>query len=256
MLRAEGITARFGLAAPLDLACAGSLAILGPNGAGKSTLIRLLAGIDRPLTGRITLDGIDLATLDPRARARAVALVPQATTPPRGFTVEQVVAQGRFAHGGHDPDGAVDDALARADLEPLRRRRVETLSGGEAQRVVLARAIAQQSRWLLLDEPFAHLDPAQRVAMWGVIRRAPATCVAVLHDLNQALAFPAWALLRAGRLVAHGPSPDLATAAQLEATFGIAMQVIEGPTGPVVLPPRGDARVSPGGEPTGEGSGR
>lgn len=239
MLRAEGLAARYGLTAPVDLACAGPLAILGPNGAGKSTLIRLLAGVDRPLTGRVTLDGVDLADLSSRARARAIAFVPQATRPAPGFTVEAIVAQGRFAHGGADPEGAVEDALARADLVELRHRRVETLSGGEAQRVILARAFAQQARWLLLDEPFAHLDPAQRAAMWRVIRRARAHCVAVLHDLDLAGAFETWAMLRGGALVEHGASATLRTPETLAAVYGVDMQVIEGPEGPLIVALRG-----------------
>lgn len=238
MLRAEGVTAPFGLSGPISLECAAPTAILGPNGAGKSTLLRILAGLDPPGAGRVTLDGVDVHGLSPLERAQAIAFVPQATQLARGFTVRQIVAQGRFAHGGRDPDGAIADALERADLLAFADRRVETLSGGEAQRVVLARAFAQRARWLLLDEPLAHLDPAQRQAMIAVIQRAPAPCVAVLHDLNSAMVFDRWALMADGALRAIGPRDDLCTAPELSATFAAPMTVWHSPEGPIVTAAR------------------
>ena len=234
MLRAESVTAPFGLDGALTLDCAGPMAILGPNGAGKSTLLRILAGLDPAGAGRVTLDGVDVHSLSSIERAQAIAYVPQGVQPARGFTVRQIVAQGRFAHGGHDPDGAIADALERADLVAFADRRVETLSGGEAQRVILARAFAQRARWVLLDEPLAHLDPAQRQAMLGLIERAPAPCIAVLHDLESAMMFDRWTLMRAGTIFKTGAREALCTAPILSATFGVPMSVWQGPDGPVV----------------------
>ncbi|MGK0361323.1 MAG: iron complex transport system ATP-binding protein [Bradymonadia bacterium] len=234
MLRAEGVTAPFGLTGAITLECAAPTAILGPNGAGKSTLLRILAGLDPAGGGRVTLDGVDVHDLSPLERAQAIAFVPQTARLARGFTVRQIVAQGRFAHRGHDPDGAIADALARADLEAFAGRRVETLSGGEAQRVILARAFAQRARWLLLDEPLAHLDPAQRHIMLGIIRRAPSPCIAVLHDFESAMMFDRWALMAAGEVRSVGPRTGLCTGPELSATFGAPMTVWESPNGPVV----------------------
>lgn len=234
MLRAEGVTAPHGLAGAITLECGAPTAILGPNGAGKSTLLRILAGLDPAGAGRVTLDGTDVHGLSPLERAQAIAFVPQAARLARGFTVRQIVAQGRFAHGGHDPDGAIADALKRADLEAFATRRVETLSGGEAQRVILARAFAQRARWVLLDEPLAHLDPAQRHIMLGIIKRAPAPCIAVLHDFESAMMFERWVLMAAGEVRAVGARRTLCTGPELSATFGAPMVVWDSPNGPVV----------------------
>lgn len=232
-LRAIELRARVGLPGPVDLRLTGSTAILGPNGAGKSTLLRLLAGLAAPVGGRVEIDGTAVHALPPRDRARRIAYVPQNARLPAGFTVEALVAQGRFAHG-HDADGAVEAALAAADLHALRSRRVETLSGGEAQRVLLARAFAQQAGWLLLDEPLAHLDLAQRHAVLGVIRRAAVPVVAVLHDLQRALAFERWVLMADGQVLAHDSQAALCTPAQLSATFGVPITVWQGSDGPVI----------------------
>ena len=141
-----------------------ALALMGPNGSGKTTLIRLLAGLLRPERGRVLLGDQELAGMSRKAVARDIAVVPQGEGSAFSFAVEEVVKMGRYPHlslwssWGEKDTKAVEESIDRADLEALRRRPADKLSGGERQRAVLARGLAQQARFLLLDEPTSHLD--------------------------------------------------------------------------------------------------
>jgi len=169
--------------------------LLGPNGAGKSTLIRLVAGLLPPSAGTVRLAGLSPHSAPRRQVARVCAMVPQEPRLDWPFTVREAVMMGRAAHQGllalpgrYDV-GAVDGALAACDLAHLAERRVDALSGGERRRVFFARALAQEPRVLLLDEPTAFLDLSHQVAameMARVAARGGLCVVAVLHDLNQA----------------------------------------------------------------------
>jgi iron complex transport system ATP-binding protein len=163
-----------------------------------------------------------------------VAVLPQTTELPAGFTVADIVALGRIPHGRSwfvdDPAdaAAVAAALRDADAEPLARRRVTELSGGERQRVLVAMALAQEPRLLLLDEPTLHLDLAHQIALIRMLerlRRARSlTVLAVLHDLNLAAAFaPRVAVLDAGRIVADGPPQRVLTPELARRVFGVAL---------------------------------
>ena len=222
--------------------------LLGPNGAGKSTLIRLVAGLLAPQGGTVRTGGLDPAAAPRRQVARVCALVPQEPRLDWPFTVRQAVMMGRAAHQGllaipgrYDL-GAVEGALAACDLGHLADRRVDALSGGERRRVFFARALAQEPRVLLLDEPTAFLDLAHQVAaleMARVAAHAGLCVVAVLHDLNQAAAScDRLVVLGAGRVIAEGPPAEVLTAERVEAVWGVPVwRGVHGQSGvPVVLP--------------------
>jgi iron complex transport system ATP-binding protein len=194
-------------------------ALLGANGAGKSTLLRVAAGLIAPTGGRASIGGKDVGDSSRRALARIVAFVPQSEAVPVGFSVRDVVAMGRAPHQGgwmrESPRdrAAVDRAIERFSLARLAGRSLETLSGGEQRRVAMARAVAQEPRVLLLDEPAAFLDVHHRLAFYGLLAEAAArdgiACVVALHDLDAAARFATKAvLMREGRIVASG-APDM-----------------------------------------------
>jgi iron complex transport system ATP-binding protein len=188
------------------------LGLIGPNGAGKTTLLRALDGTLHLTGGAVSLDGVDIARLTPLARARSIAVVPQGLSLPDGFTVAEVVLMGRNPHlpplGGERPRDhvAATEAMQRVGVLPLADRRVGEISGGELQRVLVARALAQEPRVLLLDEATAHLDLRHQGSVMRLVRRLAReglAVVAAVHDLNLASLFAdRLALLRGGELVA------------------------------------------------------
>ncbi len=242
MLKLEDVEARYpdGMVAlsgvSLSVQPGQICAVLGPNGAGKSTLVRLLSGALRPSRGAVTLFGEDLATLDRRALARRIAVVPQHVEVALGFTVRQVVAMGRAPHQGawmrasEEDDAAVERALAACDLEALAERPVTHLSGGEQKRVAIARAMAQTARALVLDEAASHLDIRHAVelheAVCREVQEKQLVCVVVLHDLNAAARYAdRVALLKAGRLVAWGTIEEVMTYRRLKDVFEAELYV-------------------------------
>ena len=183
----------------LDLSVAAGtiLVIAGPNGVGKSTLLHLMAGLTSPTTGHVSWRDTSLASLAPRARAQQIALSTEVEEMPFAWTAAEVVLMGRAPHrGGGYLDSKEDHARAEQALEALEvgalaERVFDTLSAGEKQRVMLARALAQETEILLLDEPTSHLDPAHTLHLVGLLQRlrdAGKLVVAVVHDLNVAAA--------------------------------------------------------------------
>ena len=173
--------------------------LVGANGAGKSTCLRVLSGVLPPRQGKARLFGRDIAELSRREVASQIAVVAQGDEVATGFRVDQVVMMGRSPHQGElDPidagdDAAVADALGACGIEHLAHRLVAELSGGEQKLVSLARAFAQDTRILLLDEPSAHLDVRRTVALLERVtlrvRERRTACLAIVHDLNLAAAF-------------------------------------------------------------------
>lgn len=242
MLKLEGVDARYpdGILALSGISLTvwpGEIcAVLGPNGAGKSTLVRLLSGALRPACGKATLFGDDLASLDRRAIARRIAVVPQSVDVAFGFTVRQVVAMGRAPHQGAwmrasaEDDASVARAIVACDLERLADRPVMHLSGGEQKRVAIARALAQSARALVLDEAASHLDIRHAVDLHEVVCREVAArglvCVVVLHDLNAAARYAdRVALLKSGKLVASGTVEEVMTYRRLTDVFETELYV-------------------------------
>lgn len=208
------------------------LGVLGPNGAGKSTLLRLLIKAIAPREGLVRLGGTPLEDLDQMEVARRAAWVPQELDSLFVLTVEEMVRLGRFCRtgvwgrlGGEDRQ-QVEKALEETDLLPLRHRPVSHLSGGERRRVLLARALAQEPKVLLLDEPTAHLDPGHQAGLVSVVdrlrRERGLAVVAILHDVSLALAWcPSVLLLKDGRVQAQGPSAQVLTPAILKEVYGL-----------------------------------
>jgi iron complex transport system ATP-binding protein len=208
------------------------LAVLGPNGAGKTTLLRALAGLI-PHRGTIEVAGSALHTLERREAARRIAFVPQRTQLSVRMSVEAVVSQGRYAHRGGiarltaADHAAIERAMARADVLPLRARELPDLSYGEQRRVLLARALATEARVLLLDEPTAALDVAHALQLYVVLRELTAAghcIVLVVHQLDDALRHADSALLiDGGRQVALGSSSDVIRSQHIERVYGVAL---------------------------------
>ncbi|WP_022659431.1 ABC transporter ATP-binding protein [Desulfovibrio desulfuricans] len=214
-------------------------ALLGPNGSGKTTLLRALSGVLMPQAGTIEIQGRPLAALKPRERARMVAVVPQRGQLPQGLTARQMVLLGRFAHlswlgaYGREDYAAADRALEETGAAPLAHRRLTELSGGELQRVLLARALAQESPLLLLDELAAGLDWARMVDLFNLLerRRAAGACVFMaVHDCNLAALYATRLMgLRDGNLVFDGPVAKVFTEENLGALYNIPICVLPHP---------------------------
>jgi iron complex transport system ATP-binding protein len=224
------------------------LALAGRNGAGKTTLLRIAAGLIAPSAGRVLLAGRPLAGLRRRDIALALALVPQDTTVPFPFSALEIVLLGRAPHKrALGFESRADRALAHAALErlgmaALAERNVQELSGGERQLVAIARALAQQPRVLLLDEPVAHLDLAHRLALESLLRelvRDGCAALLVSHDLaGAARVADRVALLADGRILGCGAARDVLGPDALRAAFGVEARLIETDDGPVVIPRR------------------
>lgn len=216
------------------------LGLIGPNGAGKSSLIRALSGVLAPRSGRISFNGQNLLAMPEAPRARLVSVVPQSTQLPPAFTVYECVALGRTPHLNWLGSLRVEDkakiewAMQVTESVALKNRRAGELSGGEQQRVLLARALAQDCPVLLLDEPTAHLDLHHQVAILNVVRslaseRELAVLVA-LHDLNLASLFARrLALLVDGRLQAEGAPQDVLTQQVLQRAYSVSTRILPDP---------------------------
>lgn len=224
------------------------LALIGPNGAGKSTIIRAASGVI-PSTGSVRTNGDDFHSLDSMQRAKYVAVVPQAISLPSAFTVWETVMMGRTPYLGflgnassHDEE-LVRDALSRVNALSLSERRVGELSGGEAQRALLARALCQSTPILLLDEPTAHLDLQYQVSLLELIRelahKESLAVLIALHDLNLAARYAdRVALLVGGKLDAIGSPRNVLTPDKISNAYCLPINVVEHPfmDAPLVLP--------------------
>jgi iron complex transport system ATP-binding protein len=255
LLTANQVAARYGKDGPavlgglsLSVEPGVWLGVVGPNGSGKSTLVRVLSRGLRPEAGAVRLGGKDLyREVTPRHSAQSIAVVPQSAAPSLDFTVREIVEMGRFpfepgAGAGVAGCNAVSDALDAAGCATLSDRRSAALSGGEWQRVLLARALAQQTPIMLLDEPTAHVDIGNQRPLLDLVRvevreRGKAV-LSVLHDLNLAAEYcDRLVLIANGRAAAVGTPAETLTAANLSAVYGTRVWVRRHPAGdrPLVL---------------------
>ncbi|KIL36253.1 ABC transporter ATP-binding protein [Gordoniibacillus kamchatkensis] len=244
-MRTEGAAKRFGSGVALQgisfTARRGEcLGILGPNGSGKSTLLRIVSGVETPSAGTVEIEGRPIAAYGRKELARKLAVLQQDALPPVGFTVREVVEMGRYPYQswlGDDEPGAaelVDAIMERLGLQPIADRAVDKLSGGEKQRVALAKVMAQQPQLLLLDEPTTFLDIGHQVQMMDYIkswqREAGLTVVAVLHDINLAAQYcDRLLVLRQGKAVAEGTPEQLVRSELIADVYGTEPIVLAHP---------------------------
>jgi iron complex transport system ATP-binding protein len=235
-IESSGLGLRYGsreVLADIDLRIeAGErVCLVGPNGAGKSSLLRCLTGLVPPSRGMVRLDGVPLQEVERSAIARAISVVPSQVELPFSMRVEEVVRLGRVPHehpftGATDADGqAVDAAITRVGIDKLRGRDVQQLSMGERQLVLVAMAVAQGGRLIVLDEPTVHLDLRHQVEVLSLLTRLTAdgmTVLAVLHDLPLAAHFfPRLVLLDDGRMVADGPAVEVLTPERIREVYAV-----------------------------------
>ncbi|CAM5272796.1 MULTISPECIES: ABC transporter ATP-binding protein [Streptomyces] len=217
--------------------------LVGPNGSGKSTLLRCAYRALRPAAGAIRLDGADLHAMDVREGARQLAALPQESATEFGFTAAEVVAMGRLPHqrGSGRPSAAdlrvCERALDRTGAAHLAERAFLSLSGGEKQRVLIARALAQEPKVLVLDEPTNHLDIAQQLELLTLVRDSGLTVLTALHDLNLAAGHcDELYVISGGRIVASGAPHDVLAPELLAEVFGVRAHRVPHPeTGAVQL---------------------
>lgn len=236
----------------LDAQSGEILALIGPNGAGKSTLIRAASGVI-PYAGHVRANGDDFASLNPMRRAKYIATVPQAVSMPPAFTVWETVLLGRTPYLGFlGQPSEHDEEIARQSLQkvsalPFADRRVGELSGGEQQRVLLARALCQSTPILLLDEPTAHLDLQYQVSLLELITKLAhndnLAVLVALHDLNLAAHYAdRIALMVAGKIKAIGKPKEVLQPELIAEAYCLPVQVVKHPflDIPLVLPGRGN----------------
>jgi iron complex transport system ATP-binding protein len=244
-LTVEGVTfhySHFELAPASFEALSGELiAIVGPNGSGKSTLLDIASGLLKPLHGRVLLEGEDLHRLSPRRRAERVGFARQDTPLLFSFSVREFVRQGRHPHMGHNlfessqDEHWVDWALDKCHLAELAGRLVTKISGGEFQRAVLARTLAQRPRLVLLDEPTANLDIGYQIEMLRLLRELAVSekfsTVVVTHELNLAAELADLViLLEAGNCLRRGKPTEVFDSELLSRVFRTPVLVDRNPS--------------------------
>jgi len=230
--------------------------LLGPNGSGKSTVVKILSGVLAPYTGSASIDGEEVRQIPLRELARRVAVVPQEPTFTFGYSAIEIVLMGRHPHlAGLAFESERDlrlaeESLRRCGADELASRSIHELSSGERQRVVFARALAQQPRLLLLDEPASFLDIRHQVELYDVVRELAhdggRTVLTVLHDLNLAAEYcDRIYLLHHGSIAAGGPTPEVFTYANLKRVYETEVYVdTNALTGKMlVVPLSGQART-------------
>lgn len=192
--------------------------LLGPNGSGKTTLLKSIYRVLKPSEGTVYLDGEDIRRMSYRESAKRTGVVSQFTNMSFDFTVEEMVLMGRAPHKSalsrdtEEDYRIAEEALRRVDMLPFRDRSFLTLSGGEKQRILLARALAQQVEILVLDEPTNHLDIKYQIQIMDVVRSLGVGVLAALHDLNLTLMYCDYVyVLKNGAVVADGPTEEVIT---------------------------------------------
>jgi ABC-type cobalamin/Fe3+-siderophores transport system ATPase subunit len=254
MLTIEGLTVYHGerqvlSEVSLEVNSGEVLALIGPNGAGKSTLVRAVSGISPIQGGKVSSEGKDLLAQTSMQRARCLAVVPQAVSMPPAFTVWETVLMGRtpylnfLGHVSTKDEETTRLALSRVEALELAERRVGELSGGEQQRVLLARALAQATPILLLDEPTANLDLHYQESFMETVsslaRHDHLAVLVAMHDLNIAARYgDRVALLVHGKIIATGTPKQVLKPELISAVYDLPVQVIQHPfaDAPLVLP--------------------
>ncbi|HBE9080336.1 MULTISPECIES: ABC transporter ATP-binding protein [Serratia] len=216
----------------LSVSSGETVGLLGPNGCGKSSLLRILAGLRRPHSGTVTLDGQNIAQITKKQLARRVAFVEQHGMTEANMRVADVVKLGRIPH--HSPfsnwstqdDDTVTAALQRVDMLSKSEQGWQSLSGGERQRVHIARALAQSPTEILLDEPTNHLDIRHQIQLMKLVSELPVTSIVAIHDLNHASMFcDSLIVMQQGQIVAAGSPQEILTESLLWDVFKVETKI-------------------------------
>lgn len=214
------------------------LGVLGPNGSGKSTLLKCLYRVLKPDNGAVLLDGRELHTYSVRESAKRLAVVAQHNYYNFEFSVRDVVMMGRSPHkrslerDNADDYRIVDDALREVDMLDFADRSFSTLSGGEQQRIILARALAQQTPCLILDEPTNHLDIKYQLQLMDIVKGLNRTVISAIHDLNIAAMYcDRLYVVKNGEIVAGGAPEEVLTPAFIREVYEVDADVIRDETG-------------------------
>ncbi|MBS6148117.1 MAG: ABC transporter ATP-binding protein [Veillonella sp.] len=212
--------------------------IIGPNGSGKSTFLKCLYRVLQPNGGKIFFDGTEMSSLSHRDTALKMAVVAQHSTVNFDFSVLEMVLMGRSPYKGLLDRDQLDDyeiarhALAQVGLSDFESRNFNTLSGGEQQRVILARALAQRTECLVLDEPTNHLDIKYQLELMTIVKRLDATVVSAIHDLNLAAIYCDRIIaLKEGHIVCSGTPQEVLTAETIRHIYGVSAMVQTLPDG-------------------------
>lgn len=208
------------------------IGVIGPNGSGKSSLLRMIYRLYHPTSGLIILDERDIWSMSAKEVAQNEAVLPQESISDFDFTVEEIVFMGRTPHkkifdvDTNEDVSIVVKALSRVGMDSFAQRNFRTLSGGEKQRVLIARALVQQAKVLILDEPTNHLDIRAQLEILELLRSLSVTIIIALHDLNIAATFcDRLYLLQTGQVVAQGQPQDVLTTSMIESVYGVRAEV-------------------------------
>lgn len=206
--------------------------LLGPNGSGKTTLLKSIYRVLRPSAGIVTLDGTDIREMSYRESSKRMGVVSQFTNMSFDFTVEEIVLMGRaphkkaFSQDTEEDYLIAEEALRKVDMLDFKDRMFMTLSGGEKQRILLARTLAQQVDILILDEPTNHLDIKYQIQIMDVVKSLGKGVLSALHDLNLTLMYCSYVyVLKNGRIVAHGPTDEVITKELIRDVYEVDCEV-------------------------------
>lgn len=206
--------------------------VIGPNGSGKSTMLKSIYGVNKPSGGNILFEGQDLLKMPSKDRAKKIAVLAQESGGQFDFSVQQVVEMGRYPHKNalenyskYDLE-IVDRVLKEMKLEDYRERSFNTLSGGEKQRVLIARLLVQESKFIILDEPTNHLDIGHQIDIMNVIKKMGVTVLSAIHDMNMAAIYcDKLVFMRKGEVVAQGSVEETLTSEILKELFNVNAEI-------------------------------
>lgn len=206
--------------------------IIGPNGSGKSSMLKCIYGINKPSSGKIFFEGDEFLSMKRKERAKKIAVLAQETNEHFDFSVEQIVKMGRFPHKKTMEDYSqqdrqiVKDVLKKMDLEDYVDRSFSTLSGGEKQRVLIARVLAQGSDFIILDEPTNHLDIGHQIQIMNKIKAMGVTVLSAIHDMNIASLYcDEIIVMKKGRLMKKGTVEEIMTEETIKEVFNIDVEI-------------------------------
>ena len=206
--------------------------VIGPNGSGKSTMLKSIYGVNKPSGGNIYFEGEDLLKISSKDRAKKIAVLAQESGGQFDFSVQQVVEMGRYPHKNtlenyskHDLE-IVDRVLREMKLDNYRERSFNTLSGGEKQRVLIARLLVQESKFIILDEPTNHLDIGHQIEIMNIIKKMGVTVLSAIHDMNMAAIYcDKLVIMKKGEVITQGSVEETLTSEMLKDLFNVEAEI-------------------------------